>query len=263
MSEHERRIWTDPWTGVTYEQKAGETPPPRARLTAACLRNLNLYASFDDQKKPDSLARQHIDDCPHCQQYMERKEWERKKEEELLSSPEVEALVAEYAKRFRVPVWQRRKFLAAASVLALGALGLGAKAWFGRGGPRPVGNGGSPTPNLDRTRTLERIQLDRAFQEGGPQAIGKILSDGRELEILVALDWIRDRQVSVMIPNVVGALSDSRVEVRRKATLTLLRLPPLAIKPFQSSLDAAAANESVPSIAAGMQKLAMKVAQAR
>ncbi len=263
MSERERRVCTDPWTGVTYEKKAGEKVPPRAHLTDECLRLLNLYAAFEDQRKPGSLARQHVDACPNCQKYIARKEWERKKEEELLSSPDVEALVADYAKRFRVPVWQRRKFIAAASVLAVGALGLGAKAWFGRSGPQPVGNGGSPTPNIDRDRTLREQRLDRAFQEGGTPAIAKILSDGSEKEVLVGMQWIRSRQHTSLIPLLVGALSDSRNSVRFKAALCLGNMPPLPIKPFQAALNAAATAETDQVIAAAMQRLATKVAQAR
>ena len=271
MSEGDRKVHTDPWTGVTYRLEAGEKAPPRPRLTDSCLRFLNLHASFEDQRQPGSMARQHIDDCPQCRQYIARKEWERKKEEELLSSPDVEALVAEYAKRFRVPVWQRRRVQLAAGliVLILGSLWLlysflATRSAEGSASQAPYATlTVSPTPTLDRLRETDRTALDRSYQDGGVLAINKVFSDGSEMDVLKALDWIRDRQVLSMIPTVVGALTDPRIEVRRKATLTLLRLPPLSIKPFQSALNSAASTESDPVVAAGMQKLATRVAQAR
>ncbi len=262
MSERKRRIWTDPLTGVTYEPKAGERVPPRAQLTAACLRNLNLYASFEDQRKPDSLARQHIDDCPNCRKYMERKEWEARKEEELLSSPEVEALVAEYARRFRVPVWQRRRFLTAASVLAFGALGLGAWAWFGRGRPRPVGSGGSLTPNADRVVAQANARFDQAFSQGGAAAIATMLGTASELEILRILRWTAMRNEVSMIPAVVGLLGDPRPSIRNGVVGTLAVLPPAPIKPFLPAIRQAASIETDARLRASMEHLARVVDEA-
>ncbi|HGY90862.1 MAG TPA: hypothetical protein ENK43_06805 [Planctomycetes bacterium] len=259
MSERERRVCTDPWTGVTYEKKAGEKVPPRAHLTDECLRLLNLYAAFEDQRKPGSLARQHVDACPNCQKYIARKEWERKKEEELLSSPDVEALVADYAKRFRVPVWQRRKFIAAASVLALGALGLGAKAWFGRSGPQPVGNGGSPTPHADRHVFDANARLDRLFNQGGIGAVSGHLVGASELETLRVLRWISMRGQTALIPTVIPLLSDPRLAIRNGAAGTLSILPPVPIKPFLQSIRQAAASETDARLRGSLERLAQKV----
>jgi len=262
MSEKDRRVRTDPWSGVTYRLEAGENVPPRPHLSDTCLRFLNLHGAFEDQRQPGSKARDHIDGCPQCRQYIARKEWERKKEEELLSSPDVEALVAKYAKRFRVPFYQRRKFLAAASVLALGALGLGAKAWFGHSGPQTAGTT-SVTADLDAMIARHFTDLDRQFAEGGGAAIAKVFSHGALLDVQYAIKWIGDRQHTSLIPLLVNALLDPRIEVRSTSLFALHRMPPLSVKPFQPALDNAASTESDPSLGTALQNFADAIRRAR
>ena len=240
-----------------------ESPPRRPYLSDECLRFIQFHAAFEDQRQPGSYARQHIDECTNCQQYFARVAWDRKKEEELLSSPEVEALVAKYAARFRVPFWQRRKFIAAASVLALGALTLGVKAWFGHSSPQPVGTGGSVTPNLDRSFARWDQRLDAAYAQGGVPAISKIFTQGSPNDIGNTVRWIIDRQHTALIPVVVGALTDPRAEVRGLALATLRQLPILAVKPYQSAIASAATAEPNPGLGVAMQKFATEVQNAR
>ena len=245
--------------------------PRRPILCDECIRFLSIHSAFEDQREAGSMAREHIDGCEACQQYFTWKEWNRKREEAFYTSPEVVARVEEYARRFRLPFWQRRRVQLTGGLLLLiacAALVIFLASHRTQGTP-PVlfigvtAPGGVPTPNIDRDRTLREQRLDRAFQEGGTPAITKILSDGSEKEVLVAMQWIRSRQHTSLIPLLVGALSDSRNSVRFKAALCLGNMPPLPIKPFQAALNAAATAETDQVIAAAMQRLATKVAQAR
>ncbi|HGY93011.1 MAG TPA: hypothetical protein ENK43_17745 [Planctomycetes bacterium] len=245
------------------DPRFGKGGPPRPRLDDACISYLQMHAAFEDQRRPGSHARKHIDQCEECQKHLARSKWESEQEEAFLSSKEVTDLVAEYARRFRVPVWQRRKFIAAASVVALGALGLGAKAWFGRSGPRPVGNGGSVTPNADRALQDILTDLDRAYQEGGVQAIVKVFSEGNEEEVLRAEHWLTFRQHQSLIGTLIGALSDPRIKVRIGALGALRRMPPLAVKPYQNALNSAVASEPDPQMANLLQTFANAIARAR
>ncbi len=257
MSEKDREVRTDPWTGVTYRLEAGEKAPPRPHLTDACLRFLNLHASFEDQRKPGSLARDHIDDCPQCQQFIARKEWERKKEEELLSSPDVEALVAEYAQRFRVPVWQRRKVQLAAGLIVLILCSLWLVYSFlddrsadgGVSRPQQVTLAVSVTPHADRELQQIFAELDRTYQEGGVQAIGKIFSRGQEQDIVFAEHWSARRRHGNLIGVLVGALTDPRIKVRTGALAALRRMSPLGVNPYQNGLNLAATSEPDPQLA--------------
>ncbi len=244
------------------DPRFGKGGPPRPRLDDACISYLQMHAAFEDQRRPGSHARKHIDQCEECQKHLARSKWEREQEAAFLSSKEVTDLVAEYARRFRVPVWQRRKFIAAASVVALGALGLGAKAWFGRNGPRPVGNGGSVTPNADRALQDILTDLDRAYQEGGVQAIAKIFARGTEQEALRAEHWMALRVDPNLIGVLISALSDPRLKVRAGALATLKRMPPLSVKPYQGTLNAAASSETNPELSTLLQAYATEIARA-
>ncbi len=256
--------------GATGRDSDGR--PRRPILDDACIRFLSIHSAFEDQRKPGSMAREHIDGCKACQQYFRWQEWNRKREEEFYASPEVVGLVEEYARRFRLPFWQRRRVqLTGGLLLLLLAVTLVlflATRSRARGAPPVLAIGvtaspGSPTPNIDRDRALREQELDRTFQEGGAPAIAKILSKGSETEVLIAMQWIRSRQHTSLIPSLVGALSDPRNSVRFKATLCLGNMPPIPIKPFQATLNAAAAAETDQVIAVAMQRLATKVAQAR
>ena len=271
MSEKDREVRTDPWTGVTYRLEAGEKAPPRPHLTDACLRFLNLHASFEDQRKPGSLARDHIDDCPQCQQFIARKEWERKKEEELLSSPDVEALVAEYAQRFRVPVWQRRKVQLAAGLIVLILCSLWLVYSFlgdrsadgGVSRPQQVTLAVSVTPHADRALHSRSASLDRTFQEGGATAISKIFTGGSEQAILSTARWIAMKRHTALIPVLITALADPRLTVRVNVINALRAMPPLSVQPHLAALNAAAAAESDVGLTAALQGFASAVAQAR
>ncbi len=271
-----------------HEEKA----PPRPHLTQECENDLMIHAGFEDQRAPGSHARQHIDQCASCQQYLARREWERRKEEELLSSADVEDLVAKYAKRFQLRFWRRRKVQVAAAILAvllvltalgvfavrslraagvsggpaasfMGVLGVGIDAWFGHGGPRPVGTGGSPTPNVVHGIQQGFADLDRAYAEGGVASIDKVFSRGTTEEVVEAAHWAAESPKIPLIPTLVNALSDGRFEVRKGALAALMRMPALSVKPFLSSLNAAATSEPNPQFAGVLQAYAATVAQAR
>ncbi len=265
MREKDWRIRTDPWSGVTYRLEVGEKPPPRPVLTDTCRHLLNLHASFEDQRKPGTMARKHIDGCPQCQQYMARREWERRKEEELLSSPDVEALVAEYAKRFRVPFYQRRRVQLIAGLVALiltvvAVILVATMQWGLQGSSSSVTFSPatlSVSPSLIR-RDLAAIEarLDQTFASGGASAVSASLVGASTEEILRTFRWVAVRNRTAMIPALVAFLSDSRISVRRGAVGTLLLLPLNAIKPFVSSIRQASAIETDPQLQSEMNTLA-------
>jgi len=262
--------------------------PRRPILCDECIRFLSIHSAFEDQREAGSMAREHIDGCEACQQYFVWKEWNRKREEAFYTSPEVVGLVEEYAKRFQLPFWQRRKVHVAAAILAvllvltalgvfavrslraagvsggpaasfMGVLGVGIDAWFGGSGPRPVGTGGSPTPNADRHVRDANTRLDRMFNHGGAPAISGHLVGASELETLRVLRWISMRGQTAMIPTVVSLLSDPRLTIRNGATGTLAILPPIPIKPYVQSIRQAAASETNARLRGSLERLAKKV----
>ena len=250
-----------------------------------------IHAAFEDQRQPGSHARRHIDQCPACRQYFIRTEWERKKEEERLNAPEVEALVAKYARRFQLPFWQRRKVQVAAGIVVvlvvlvflgllaanslkatgasrtpvvslLGVFGVGVDAWFGGSGS-PTASATSVTPALDRRIARELTDLDRRYAEGGTPAIAKVFAEGSLLDVQLVTEWIHVRQHTSLLPLLVNALTDPRLQVRGASLFSLHKMPPLAVKTYQAALDAAAATESDPSLAIALQNFANRIRHAK
>ncbi len=239
--------------------------PRRPILDDACIRFLSIHSAFEDQRKPGSMAREHIDGCKACQQYFRWQEWNRKREEEFYASPEVVGLVEEYARRFRLPFWQRRRVqLAGGLLLLLLAVTLVlflATRSRARGAPPvlAIGVTGSPTPNLDRDIAALTARLDQLFSSGGASAVASSLTSASAQEILDTFVWVSLTRRVAMIPMVVGYIGDSRFEVRKGAVHTLLQMPPAPTKPFVPVIRQAAAAEGDPRLRREMEKLADKV----
>ncbi|HGY93010.1 MAG TPA: hypothetical protein ENK43_17740 [Planctomycetes bacterium] len=255
------------------DPRFGKGGPPRPRLDDACISYLQMHAAFEDQRRPGSHARKHIDQCEECQKHLARSKWEREQEAAFLSSKEVTDLVAEYARRFRVPFWQRRRVqLTGALVLLLACVALViflATKNATRGADSvlfinpAVGNSGSITPNADRALQDILTDLDRAYQEDGVQAIAKIFARGTEQEALRAEHWMALRVDPNLIGVLISALSDPRLKVRAGALATLKRMPPLSVKPYQGTLNAAASSETNPELSTLLQAYATEIARAR
>ncbi|HGY93009.1 MAG TPA: hypothetical protein ENK43_17735 [Planctomycetes bacterium] len=231
-----------------------------------------MHAAFEDQRRPGSHARKHIDQCEECQKHLARSKWEREQEAAFLSSKEVTDLVAEYARRFRVPFWQRRRVqLTGALVLLLACVALViflATKNATRGADSvlfinpAVGSGGSVTPHLDRTLAGIESRLDQLFNSTGAVGVAASLNGASEQEILQTFRWIAVKRKTAMIPTLIGFLGDPRIGLRRGAVGVLLLLPLSASKPFLQSIRQAAASETNAQLRGEMEQLAVLVDKA-
>ena len=245
--------------------------PRRPVLCDECIRFLSIHSAFEDQREDGSMAREHIDGCEACQQYFAWKEWNRKREEAFYTSPEVVGLVEEYARRFRLPFWQRRRVQLTGGLLLLvacAALVIFLASHRAQGTPPVLFIGitapsGSPTPNVVKAISESFDGLDRVYVEGGVPAINKVFSEGTTQDILAAAHWAAERVKTPLIPTFVAALADGRIEVRKAATAALMRMPPLTVKPFVSSVSQADSMEPNPQFGMVLQSFATEISRAR
>ncbi|MEZ6197025.1 MAG: hypothetical protein R3F20_15060 [Planctomycetota bacterium] len=151
---------------------------------------------------------------------------------------------------------RRRRFLVAGTALGLLAL-TGSLAYL-----LPSRANQGPPQQDGPIFAASMQELDRVFAGSGKPAIARIVQLGSEEQVVMAVQWIADRGHSALADILLIAATDSRVQVRVIAVDSLMRLPPVDLKPFLPQLNALAASEAEDGLRALLQELAVVVQNA-
>lgn len=155
----------------------------------------------------------------------------------------------------------RRRFLrvglaAAATAVIAGSIVLWPK--DGRAG-RPTN---SPTTNIPMSpgRNAMLARWDQIFAGGGDAAVRAKLARASQKEHREAYEWIAERRKTTLYTDVVAALGDPNLAIRRGAAVNLHRIPPVDLKVLLIGIQAARAAETDVPMQYSLDELIKKVA---
>lgn len=117
--------------------------------------------------------------------------------------------------------------------------------------PRATNTGFTVTPG----RAQMHAQFDSIYAGSNSTAIQTWMTTASAAQLADLFDWIAERRIVGLYPDVIGALIDPRVEVRRAAVGHLLLVPPLPLKPHLALIQSARIGETNLSLQKGLDRL--------
>jgi hypothetical protein len=167
------------------------------------------------------------------------------------------SIVGDFARR---PALRRRRFLKlAATAIAIIAVG-GTIPWFMHRSDASRGQR-SPTTGLlvgpGRTQVLSR--WDVVYQGSNVTAVRALMARADSQGLMTAFEWIAERRVVALYPDLVAYLADPNIDTRGMAMASILLLPPVDLKPHLAQIQAARTIESNVALQITLDQLILSV----
>lgn len=157
----------------------------------------------------------------------------------------------------------RRQFLRVGIAAAATALIAGSLVLWPKDG-RAVRPTNSPTTNIPTSpgRSAMLSRWDQTFAGGGDGAIRAKLARATQKEHREAFEWIAERRKTTLYGDLVAALSDPALAIRRGAVVNLHRIPPIDLKTLLVGIQSARAVETDVPMQYSLDDLIKKVTNA-
>lgn len=140
------------------------------------------------------------------------------------------------------PAFSRRKWLKVAGIALFAGAAALAWQWNGAAERGQVSNTTGLTLTSGRAKMLDRF--DKIFKGSNAAAIRNVMTGAMPDDLANSFDWIAERRVTALYPDIIGYLADARIAVRQQATFHLTLLPPVDLKPMLGQLRNARAAET-------------------
>jgi hypothetical protein len=97
-------------------------------------------------------------------------------------------------------------------------------------------------------RTTKLARWDFAYQGGNVGAVRTMIARAQGSDLMIAFDWIAERRISALYPDLVTFLVDPNLDTRSGALGSIFLIPPVQLKPHLGALQNARSLETDPAL---------------
>lgn len=151
----------------------------------------------------------------------------------------------------------RRNWIKVASLAVV--VGSVAIAWQFRGEAQRSPTSANTGYTNDHVRLRMLSRYDGIYRGSNTAAIQNLLANAPVDEVADVIEWIAERRIVGLYPDIIVCANDIRVDIRRHAVAHLMLIPAIDLKPHLSSLQSTRAAETNIGIQKGLDRLIKRV----